>query len=173
MLSTTRKFEKAGGHPSVDIIQWPYVTSNILKVYPILILNRSPVVEDDETFLHELSWTMKVIRRVVPDALVIYRSSSIGHPYCNDASAPMPAHLADDQLRKLPYGWSELSRRNAIARAVVEAAGGLFVDLAALTDVRPDGHVGGQDCLRYCIPGPMDAWIHVLYNVFLGMETKV
>ncbi|KAG0174713.1 hypothetical protein DFQ28_007559 [Apophysomyces sp. BC1034] len=173
VLSTARRVEKAGGHPSVDIIQWPFVTSNILKAYPILILNRSPVVEDDETFLHDLSWTMKTIRRTVPDALVIYRSSSIGHPYCDDATTPMPSHLADDQLRRLPYGWSELNRRNAIARAVVEAAGGLFVDLAALTDVRPDGHVGGQDCLRYCIPGPTDAWIHVLYNVFLGLESKV
>ncbi|KAF7725237.1 hypothetical protein EC973_000325 [Apophysomyces ossiformis] len=170
ILSTARKVEKAGGHPSVGIVQWPFVTSNILTAYPILILNRSPVVEDDATFLHDLAWTMKVIRRTVPNALIIYRSSSIGHPYCDDANGPMPSHLADGQLKNLPYGWSELSRRNAIARVVVETAGGLFVDLAALTDLRPDGHVGGQDCLRYCIPGPADAWIHVLYNVFLGLE---
>ncbi|KAI7857276.1 hypothetical protein BDC45DRAFT_566272 [Circinella umbellata] len=170
VLSTIRRIDKAGGHPSVDIVQWPFTTKTMLKAYSVLILNRAPVVEDDETFIQEMVKTMHTIRQASPDMLIIYRSTSIGHPYCNDASSPLNRPLTDDELVKLPYGWSELQRRNAMAREIVEAAGGIFVDLAALTDLRPDGHVGGQDCLRYCIPGPLDTWAQVLYNVLLELE---
>ncbi|KAI9492414.1 hypothetical protein BDB00DRAFT_828916 [Zychaea mexicana] len=167
VLSTTRRIDKAGGHPSVDVVQWPFTTTTMLKAYSVLILNRAPVFEDDETFTQELVKTMRTIRQAAPDMVIIYRSSSIGHPHCNDATGPLSSPLTDEQLTKLPYGWSELRRRNAMAREIVEAAGGIFVDLAALTDVRPDGHVGGQDCLRYCIPGPLDTWAQILYNVLL------
>ncbi|KAI8149603.1 hypothetical protein BJV82DRAFT_529966 [Fennellomyces sp. T-0311] len=169
VLSTVRRIDQANGHPSVDIVQWPFTTGSILKAYSVFILNRSPVVEDDETFIQELVKTMRTIRNAAPDALILYRSSSIGHPYCNDATGPLDSPLADSELRKLPYGWSELHRRNAMARVIVEAAGGVFVDLAALTDVRPDGHVGGQDCLRYCIPGPLDQWAQILYNLIVEL----
>lgn len=173
LLSTNQKLDKAHGHPSVNIVEWPFTPGFVLNAYSIFILNRAPVVEDDATFMRQLAQTLKTLRRLKPNALVIYRSTGIGHPYCDDASGPLDAPLSDSELKRLPYGWSEQTRRNAIAREIVEAAGGLFVDLAALTDLRPDGHVGGQDCLRYCMPGPLDAWATILYNVFMGLEGQV
>ncbi|KAG0171920.1 hypothetical protein DFQ28_000785 [Apophysomyces sp. BC1034] len=172
-LSTNRNVDITGGHPSVDVVEWPFMAGYILPKYPILILNRAPVLEDDAQFVEELTRTMLAIRKAVPNVLIIYRSTSIGHPHCDEAQAPLASGLRDDELRKLPYGWSEVGRRNALARVIVEAAGGLFVDLAAMTDLRPDGHVGGQDCLRYRIPGPLDAWVEVLYYVFMGLEDKL
>lgn len=169
VLSTARRIDRAQGHPSGSKIEWPFVTTNVLNAYPIVILNRAPVLESDEAFTDSLIETLRTIRRVQPQTLIIYRSTPIGHPYCDDATQPIEA-LTDEQRQHLPYGWSELSRRNAMAREIIEAAGGLYVDLAALTDLRPDGHVGGQDCLRYCIPGPADAWVQVMYHVFLGLE---
>lgn len=112
---------------------------------------------------------MKVIRETSPNALVIYKSSFIGHPFCNDATQPIDP-LTDEQLKRLPYGWSETKRRNAIAKAVIESAGGLYIDLAAMIDTRPDGHVGDSDCSRYCIPGPLDATAQVLYQAFLALD---
>ncbi|CAO3626646.1 unnamed protein product [Mucor fragilis] len=171
ILSTIRKFQNRDrGHPLANVVEWPFVTSNILSSYPILLLSRSAVLGDDDVlFTRRLIQTLKVIRETSPDALVIYKSSFVGHPFCDDAEAPLDKPLSDPELKKLPYGWSESKRRNAIAKAVVEAAGGLYVDLAAMVDLRPDGHVGGQDCSRYCIPGPLDATVQVLYNVFLGL----
>jgi hypothetical protein len=78
--------------------------------------------------------------------------------------------LKEEELQRLPYGWSETKRRNAIAKTVVESAGGLYLDLANMVDLRPDGHVGDSDCLRYCIPGPLDATMQILYHVFLGLD---
>lgn len=126
--------------------------------------------DDDISFTRRLIQTMQVIRETAPEALVIYRSSFIGHPFCNDAQGPLEQPLTDEELKRLPFGWSETKRRNAIAKAVVEAAGGLYVDLAAMTELRPDSHVGGQDCVRYCIPGPLDATVQLLYNVFLDLK---
>ncbi|KAI7896754.1 uncharacterized protein EV154DRAFT_490746 [Mucor mucedo] len=171
VLSTIRKFQNRDqGHPLANIVEWPFVTSNILSSYPILILSRTALIGDDDVlFTRRLIHTMKVIRETSPDALVIYKSSFIGHPFCNDATQPIDP-LTDEQLKRLPYGWSETKRRNAIAKAVIESAGGLYIDLAAMIDTRPDGHVGDSDCSRYCIPGPLDATAQVLYQAFLALD---
>ncbi|KAI9473575.1 MAG: hypothetical protein EXX96DRAFT_488474 [Benjaminiella poitrasii] len=171
ILSTIRKFQnREQGHPLANIIEWPFVTSNILTTYPILILSRTAVMGDDDlSFTRRLIQTLRVIHETAPDTLVIYRSSFIGHPFCDDATGPLEEDLKDEELRRLPFGWSEIKRRNAIAQAVVEAAGGVYLDLASMIDLRPDGHIGGQDCLRYCIPGPLDATVQILYNVFLEL----
>lgn len=128
--------------------------------------------DDDMLFTRRLIQTMRVIRESSPDALVIYKSAFISHPFCDDATGPLATGLSDEELKRLPYGWSETKRRNAIAKAVVESAGGLYLDLAAMVDRRPDGHLGGADCSRYCIPGPLDATVQVLYHVFLALEQQ-
>lgn len=158
------------GHPTANVIEWPFTSSSIMRGYPIVILNRAPVIESDETFIKGLVETLRIMRKGNANALVLYRSTGIGHPFCDDATEPLSKPLDDGDLKMLPHGWSELERRNAIAREIVEAAGGVFIDLAKLTNVRPDGHIGGQDCLRYCIPGPLDSWAQILYQVFLGLD---
>ncbi|KAG2217834.1 hypothetical protein INT45_006799 [Circinella minor] len=173
LLSPNRHVDKNHGHPSASIVDWPFVYGHTIKRNSIFILNRAPVAENDDTFISQLIQTMQVLRKMKPTALVIYRSTSIGHPFCNDAQGPLENPLTDEQRQELPYGWSEQSRRNKIAKEIIETAGGLYVDLAAMTDMRPDGHIGGQDCLRYCIPGPLDAWAPVLYNVMLGLEGQL
>ncbi|KAI8982209.1 hypothetical protein BDF20DRAFT_834853 [Mycotypha africana] len=173
LLSVRQKMYQNHGHPKADVIEWPFTQTTILRTYPIVILSRGLVHESDEAFIDGLVDAIQTIRKQYPKTLVIYRSTSIGHPYCDDATGPLKKPLSDKELKRLPFGWSELKRRNQIARAIVEAAGGLFVDLAALEDLRPDGHIGGNDCLRYCIPGPLDSEIQILYQIFLGLEGKI
>ncbi|CEP08297.1 hypothetical protein [Parasitella parasitica] len=170
ILSVIRKMDQNHGHPKANVIEWPFTLPSIMRAYPVVILNRAPVIESDEAFIKGLVETLRTIRKGNPKALILYRSTGIGHPFCDDATEPLAAALDDSQLRKLPHGWSEIERRNAIAREIVEAAGGVYIDLAKLTNLRPDGHIGGQDCLRYCIPGPLDSWAQILYQVFLGLD---
>lgn len=167
LLSTHRAFPHKE-QPLANIVQWPFVTSNVLTLYPIVILTRKSVLNDDDaSFTRRLVQTMKVIRETSPHALVMYKSSFIGHPFCSDAMSPLKTSLSDEALKHLPFGWSETKRRNAIAKVVVEAAGGLYLDFASLVDTRPDAHVEkNQDCVRYCIPGPLDATVQILYNLF-------
>ncbi|CAO3667574.1 unnamed protein product [Rhizopus microsporus] len=117
----------------------PFAKPSFGRGYPIFILNRSPVHETDEEFMKGLIETMKTIRKNNPNTLVIYRSSSIGHPFCDDAEGPIEG-LTDSDYKVLPFGWSETKRRNLIAKTIIEGAGGVYVDLGALTDLRPDGH---------------------------------
>jgi hypothetical protein len=35
----------------------------------------------------------------------------------------------------------------------------LYLDFAKPTELRSDSHIGGKDCLHYCIPGPEDNWV--------------
>ncbi|KAI8977881.1 hypothetical protein BDB01DRAFT_801066 [Pilobolus umbonatus] len=172
LLSVRRRIDLNHGTPRTDVIEWPFTSSNTLRTYSILILNRAPVRETDEEFMDGLINTLKVLRKGNPNALILYRSTSIGHPYCDDATEPLKEPISEEQERHLPFGWSEISRRNAIARTIIEGAGGLFIDLGSLTDLRPDGHIGGQDCSRYCFPGPLDTWAQIFYNVFLGLDDQ-
>ena len=162
------------GHPSASMVQAPFMHKFMLREYDVYILNAAVVAgDDDDSFMHQLVNTLTILRQHKPNALVIYISSYHGHPHCDDADKPLDKQLTDIERRRLPYGWSETARRNAIARVITEAAGGLFVDLGAMMELRPDGHIGGQDCLRYCMPGPLDAWGTILYNVMLATVSLV
>lgn len=168
ILSVVRKNpEVQNGHPQMRVVQWAWVTSNVISKYPILVLNRGASYVDDDVFRTQLIETMRVIRSASMDHLIIYRSTPIGHPGCNSATAPLTAKLTESELQDLPYRWGDFKRQNHIAKEIVQAAGGVFIDVAQMTDLRADGHIGGQDCMRYCIPGPLDAWADILYNVFL------
>ncbi|KAI8987375.1 hypothetical protein BDF20DRAFT_969036 [Mycotypha africana] len=157
-----------------NIIEWPFATTQLLTTYPILILSRTAVLNDsDDQFTKQLLHTLKLIRDHAPNTLIIYTSSMIGHPFCQDARHPLlqPNGFTDEHYAKLPYGWSETQRRNAIARVIIEASGGLFLDVTEkMLSTRPDGHIAKHgDCSRYCIPGPLDSLIPLLYNIFIQL----
>lgn len=42
-----------------------------------------------------------------------------------------------------------------------------FLDLAAAVSLRPEAHLRPNDCLHYCLPGPLDVIIQMFYNVLL------
>ncbi|RUO96274.1 hypothetical protein BC936DRAFT_142286 [Jimgerdemannia flammicorona] len=168
ILSTVRRNpELADGHPDVRTVQLPWITHNMLAYYPIAILNRSPSPLSDTDFAAQLIDTVRAIRQDYPQTLLLYRNTPVGHPGCNAPDlVPLVHQPTESELQDLPYHWGEAKRQNAIAKEIIEAAGGVYIDVATMTNMRPDGHIGGQDCLRYCIPGPLDAWMLVLYNVF-------
>ncbi|ORX53924.1 hypothetical protein DM01DRAFT_1287497 [Hesseltinella vesiculosa] len=169
VLSNRTSVDKHGGAPTVATVEWPFLAHRPLDSFKIVVLNRSPVLESDETFAQELLHSLAQIRDIQPEALIFYRSSLIGHPYCDDAQAPLAFPLQEHQRRHLPYGWSAHTRRNQLAQIIVEAAGGVYIDMASSLDQRPDAHLGHSDCLRFCMPGPLDDWAILLYNVFLAL----
>ena len=52
----------------------------------------------------------------------------------------------------------------------------MYIDLDASLSLRPDGHLlhldGSYDCYHYCIPGPLDQFMHLLYNVLLLLDAR-
>lgn len=43
-----------------------------------------------------------------------------------------------------------------------------ILDAYTPTVLRADSHIGDHDCLHYCVPGPADHWVTLLYNMLLA-----
>lgn len=61
---------------------------------------------------------------------------------------------------------ADVQRQNRMAKMIVEAAGGIYLDTEDMFAKRPDGRMGDGDCARFCAPGPLDAYADLLYNTF-------
>ncbi|GJP54292.1 hypothetical protein CLOM_g13398 [Closterium sp. NIES-68] len=136
----------------------------------IIIINRGAHYTTNEVFEPEMRTVMTYLRNRWPQKLLIYRNSPPGHADCENATAPIPKRQDPSVL---PYNWEKLAGQNEIARGIAEELGMVYMDVDAMTALRPDGHKGWKpsiqrlDCLHYCTPGPLDSWMDVLYNTLL------
>ncbi|KAF9152834.1 hypothetical protein BG015_004615 [Linnemannia schmuckeri] len=98
-------------------------------------------------------------------APVVHASKTFGPP-----AKPFTKDIPIKEMLHYPLNWAHYDRQNKIAKAIVEASGGIYWNIATMTNMRPDGHVGGQDCLSYKRPGPTDEWAVSLFNLFKTIE---
>lgn len=148
---------------NVKNLESPWV--NQAHSYNVLILNKGHHWQDDETFRNSLVEVIKSLRTKFPDTLIIYKATTLGHLNCHNVERPLPSPPNATELESLPYHWGEIHRHNLIAKEIVEAAGGIFLDLESVMITRADDHIGDQDCLRWCIPGPADVWLDFLFYI--------
>ncbi|KAG0345712.1 hypothetical protein BG004_003235 [Podila humilis] len=199
VLSPVRaKLAKSNETRSHFPVEMPWLKD--LKLKDTVILGAPHQAMTDKVFRKKLAQTMLKIRLARPETLVIYRNNPLGHPDCpskfngfntqqplgtkadpvttnhkNTTSGPPAKPFEHDipiaTLLGLPMNWSHYDRQNQIAKVIVEAAGGIYWNIATMTNRRPDGHVGGHDCLGYKRPGPTDEWAVSLYNLFKNIES--
>ncbi|GAQ81215.1 hypothetical protein KFL_000740160 [Klebsormidium nitens] len=137
----------------------------------LVILNQGLHIQKDGDHTKSLTAAIRLIRSRLPHALVIFRSTSIGHLSCEMYEGPLALEQSNDQL---PYGWDNVRRQNEIAKKIAADLGVVYMDVMRMTALRPDSHLKpfqDQDCLHYCVPGPLDAWVSVLYNLLLANAT--
>lgn len=71
------------------------------------------------------------------------------------------------------YRWNTFRDKNArLEEAFSADKGWVLLDAYTPTVLRSDMHHGGDDCLHYCMPGPADHWITLLYNIILVATGK-
>ncbi|GJP34050.1 hypothetical protein CLOM_g18522 [Closterium sp. NIES-68] len=129
----------------------------------ILVINRGAHYRGDSQFIPQLNKTLSIVRAAAPDLLIIYRSTPPGHAHCDRLKTPLRKR---QNPMKLPYHWGDFGAQNAVAKQLVEGVGGVFLDVDPMTVLRPDGHLDPpRDCLHYCLPGPPDEWIRLLYHM--------
>ncbi|KAF9355796.1 hypothetical protein BGX34_010250 [Mortierella sp. NVP85] len=182
-------------YPSASTVEQTWGTPDMLEKFKVLILNRGLIWRPDEVFLSELVFTMKHLWKYYPDTLVIYRATHPIAPNCTqfkdqgedgaiaDSRLGTQSSVEGTTLRRplqQPPGRQEfhqdkpeyrptladIQRQNRMAKTIVEAAGGIFLDTEAMFAMRPDGRMGDGDCARFCAPGPLDAYGDLLYNTF-------
>lgn len=85
--------------------------------------------------------------------------------------APVNSNVAARLVARSPekYAWSSFADYNkALTEAFSTDDGWRLLDAYSPTFLRADSHIGGNDCLHYCVPGPADHWITLLYNILLA-----
>ena len=137
--------------------------------YRVLVLNRGAHWSPTRTVVAELSALLDAVAAARPDVLVIVRDTPAGHPGCpNKPRAPLTAPPRNS--KSWPYHWGEFASQNEAVAGVVRARPTvLLLEVARVTAYRSDGHHGSGDCLHYCVPGPVDAWVEALYRALWGV----
>ena len=71
--------------------------------------------------------------------------------------------------------WHMMPRFDQVARWLAADAGARFLDVAKLSAQRPDAAMArympnagalDEDCLHFCMPGPVDTWVRLLHNLW-------
>jgi len=118
--------------------------------------------------------------------IAIYRPTVPGHKDClprerprkYDWSIPVNVtpyknyteYLKDETTQ---YTWNLFKDYNAYTQRRINELGLNihYMNVFNSTVLRRDGHPGAQDCLHYLNPGPIDWWVHHLYNDLLDFAS--
>ena len=142
----------------------------IIKRADAIIVNRGSHVSPDIDFRQGMRALFRYLRVVAPDTLIIARSTHPGHMDCMNFTKPLEAPIPLGA--NAPYHWLSILPQNPIVKEEAHAIGGVFVDVAPMTALRADSHMGRKDCLHYCIPGPIDGWVQLILNNLMRLMTK-
>lgn len=109
------------------------------------------------------------------DPLMIWRNTVPGHPGCQPNRFGKPIENieeASEIIESCPpaYGWNRFHYQNEISTPMFVDKGFKLMDVFTSGVLRSDSHKGFGDCLHYCIPGPVDHWVRMFYNIFIENE---
>jgi hypothetical protein len=102
---------------------------------------------------------------------VIFRTTVPGHPNCDSTTFSPPLSKVRDAecliaTEHRGYGWAKFKKENALAENVFRRHNAEIMDVYPSSVLRWDGHIGGGDCLHYCIgASTLSSWA-----IFLGMH---
>lgn len=142
-----------------------------LKQYDILVINRGLHYTEPVEYYREMSETASKISTMMTDLhddpILIWRNSVPGHVGCEDKTFGEPISSIEEAEHGIIsggkiYNWYMIQYENILIEPVMRDNGFDILDVYSSTILRSDSHI---DCLHYCIPGPVDHWIRLLYNM--------
>ncbi|KAG0207253.1 hypothetical protein BGX28_001472 [Mortierella sp. GBA30] len=188
-------------YPDGSTVEQAWATPELLETHQVVLLNRGLFWRTDDEFLQQLMFTMKHLWKNYPDIMILYRATHAVSNNCTaikdegedgaivgggaDGESVVPGtilHLplntpperiqaTDPKKTEYRPTLADVQRQNRMARAVVEAAGGIFLDTENMFAMRPDGRMGDGDCARFCAPGPLDVYSDLVYNTLRILKT--
>ena len=183
--------------PRTDVESpWRQLVTNDTMV----VINRGVHVVEAGRFREQMAELLQWLRSAHPCATILWRSSVPGRADCNSVWQQAPLSRArhnhfDRQEQLLhrynaEYRWEGVRQLNEVARQLIRSASFalcrclLLVVIRGcqcrrhmrarrgqLRQLRPDSHRPG-DCLHQCLPGPVDTWNRLLYNVLIGQHRE-
>lgn len=153
-----------------------FATREILEKYDVIVMNSGAHYREDVEFVPAMENAALMVSNIMNEIhekpLMIWRNTIPGHGGCNDTMFGEPiGSLSDAEEYVSSYGdlhsWSDFSRQNDLAVPIYIDNGFKLLDAYTPTILREDSHFGGKDCLHYCIPGPSDHWVRLLYSILI------
>lgn len=108
--------------------------------------------------------------------MLIWKSQSPAHVGCHRWSTPYPYGFSysDAEVAELKFkNWNLFREFDQVTRLRAARLGWRFLDMSPLY-YRPDGHIRGpkDDCLHYCLPGPVNLFAQLLLHLLLQEANK-
>lgn len=148
-------------------------------------------MELNATLARSLKWQQECQERNdKQDCLLVWRTTAPGFPDCDSVPGPISAlnqSMAEALIsnpsnpwceanpKRQEFHWWDFAEQNELAEHLIQNQRDTnplfrisFIDFYEMAILRPDNHIGKQDCLHWCLPGPPDA-----ANAVLLHEMKV
>jgi len=101
----------------------------------------------------------------------------MAHGFCNQYSRPRtkeePLLEPSDAGGDPTWRWSFFPAQSIriikpIITNAISGQRGIFLDVLPAIQMSPDSHT--DDCLHYCIPGPIDMWVRWIYAIIFEVN---
>ncbi|CAB1104360.1 unnamed protein product [Ectocarpus sp. CCAP 1310/34] len=144
-----------------------------LEAYGSMMKNASEILTSSMRRLHGDN-AILVVRNTVPGHGESYERWETAEEKM--FSGPVDVDTALDLVEKgrPGYLWSTFGDKNKLLEEAFVAAHGSWtlLDAYSPTILRADSHPSANDGLHYCVPGPIDNWVVLLYNILLERVTN-
>ena len=137
-------------------------------LYPnvLVILNRGAHYENDKKTINEINNTLHYLYTTYKDINILWRNTAIGHMnyHHNNVIDSIPLVLPPQYDETTGYNYGKFIGQNYNIKQFLSHnyPQVLYMDVHYSTQFRQDLH---YDAIHYCIPGPIDNWVHnILYH---------
>ena len=158
---------------------------NILKYkndlgISIVILNRGSHYTEDTVLIKQLNETFTYLGKHHSELIIIFRDTPSGHPHCEQYfnSTPFSSfHFNYSSLsiqQQELWKWDKFEYQNKLIRNLILQYHPyiIFMDVSHSTALRADSHKSANDCLHYCVPGPIDHWVTKMVDILNVLNVR-
>lgn len=140
----------------------------------LVVLNRGVHYKPHETVVHELRLLFQHLTDRYPNLSIIYRNTPYGHAdtsiLFNSLPLQSPQNFSEKKIKQqLKAGWhyDEFVEQNSRIEELIinEFPNIVYMDVVPSTILRADSHTPDPIPIHYCIPGPIDNFVRLFYNI--------
>ncbi|CAI5472652.1 unnamed protein product [Closterium sp. Yama58-4] len=149
---------------------------SLLKEYGVVYLDVDSATSLRPDGHHRrLDGTVDCRHYCMPSPLDHWVSASRCSTTCSASLIPTPSSLSTPVSCWQTLTWLLSHSLPSLPPSLPGVRSGLPRDVDSATSLRPDGHHrrldGTVDCRHYCMPGPLDHWVSLLYNLLRLIDT--
>lgn len=169
LLSLVKKRVTRKGNNSINDNKEEFAWTPLVSIVnPFLyILNRGAHYYNTSILVHDVKVAIDFILKNNPQAIILWRNTPRGveNHRTTFFKAPYKNPLDPSRPSKYKYSYEQFYKQNLAIRDLIEkytTKNVFYWDISFPMSYREDGH---RDPLHYCIPGPMDSWSHLFWNI--------